>query len=312
MKSHQIVTLTLNPSLDKSTHFTGLIAEQKIRCEKPHYDAGGGGINVSKAISRLGGDSICVYTSGGSSGKMLEELLKRENIVSKIIPTQNWTRENFIAFENETEAQYRFGFPGNELTDEEKQFITEIIKEINSEYLVISGSLNTGLTGAFYQKIVSLAKSTGAKVIVDTSGEALRKTIEIGVYLIKPNIGELAKLIGVERLDITEVEKAAKTLIEKGCAEIIVVSLGPEGGILVTKDQTEYVKAPTAEKKSTVGAGDSMVGGMVWALSQNKSLKEVIRWGVACGTAATMNEGTLLFKSVDVEKLLDDMAKNTQ
>jgi len=140
----------------------------------------------------------------------------------------------------------------------------------------------------------------------------LRKATEIGVYLLKPNIGELAKLIGVERLDITEVEKAAKTLIEKGCAEIIVVSLGPEGGILVTKDQTEYVKAPIAEKKSTVGAGDSMVGAMVWALSQNKSLKEVLRLGVACGTAATMNEGTLLFKIVDVENYSILCYKSTQ
>jgi 6-phosphofructokinase 2 len=307
MKSHQIITLTLNPSLDKSTHFTGLIPEQKIRCEKPHYDAGGGGINVSKAISKLGGNSLCIYTSGGSSGKMLEELIQKDNIESKVIPTQNWTRENFIAFENETKAQYRFGFPGNELLDDEKQSLVEIIKGIKSEYLVISGSLNKGLTGEYYQKIVEIATISGIKVIVDTSGEGLRKVLETGVYLIKPNIGELAKLIGVTRLDVTEVKRAAKTLIEKGCAEIIVVSLGPEGAILVTKDQTEYVKAPKAEKKSTVGAGDSMVGGMVWALSQNKSLQEVIRWGIACGTAATMNEGTQLFKREDVEKLLNEM-----
>ncbi|MCX8482945.1 MAG: PfkB family carbohydrate kinase, partial [Crocinitomicaceae bacterium] len=139
------------------------------------------------------------------------------------------------------------------------------------------------------------------------SGEGLRKVLEAGVFLIKPNIGELAKLIGVKRLDVTEVEKAAKTLIEKGCAEIIVVSLGPEGGILVTKDQTEYVTAPKTEKKSTVGAGDSMVGGMVWALSQNKPMKEIIKWGIACGTAATMNEGTKLFKREDVLRLLNEM-----
>lgn len=308
MKSHQIVTLTLNPSLDKSTHFTGLLAEQKIRCEKPRYDAGGGGINVSKAISKLGGSSLCVFTSGGSAGNMLDALLKKENIESKVIPTQNWTRENFIAFENETKAQYRFGFPGNELMDDEKQSLLKIIKETKTEYLVISGSLNEGLTGAFYQKIVTIAKSSGTKVIVDTSGDGLRKVLETGVYLIKPNIGELAKLIGVERLEINEVEKAAKTLIDKGCAEIIVVSLGPEGAFLVTKDQTEYVKAPIVEKKSTVGAGDSMLGGMVWALSKNKSLKEVIRWGIACGTGATMNEGTQLFKLEDVLQLLDHLA----
>jgi 6-phosphofructokinase 2 len=149
--------------------------------------------------------------------------------------------------------------------------------------------------------------ASGIKVIVDTSGEALKKVLEKGVYLIKPNIGELAKLIGVERLALPEVEKAAKSLIENGSAEVVVVSLGAEGAILVSKNQTEFVAAPKAEKKSTVGAGDSMVGGMVWALSQNKSLKEVLQWGVSCGTAATMNEGTQLFKKEDAVKLFQEM-----
>ena len=121
MENIKIVTLTINPSLDKSTHFTGLIAEQKIRCEKPRYDAGGGGINVSKAIAKLGGTSTCVFTSGGSSGEMLEELIVKENLESCVIKTKNWTRENFIAFENISKAQYRFGFPGNEFHEDEKK-----------------------------------------------------------------------------------------------------------------------------------------------------------------------------------------------
>ena len=309
MKSHQIITLTLNPSLDKSTHFTGLIAEQKIRCEKPRYDAGGGGINVSKAIAKLGGNSLCIHTSGGSAGIMLEEIILKDGIENKVIPTQNWTRENFIAFENTTKAQYRFGFPGNELLEDEKQNVIETIKEINTKYLVLSGSLNEGLPTDFYQTIAEIAKAMGIKVIVDTSGEPLRKVLGKGVYLIKPNIGELAKLIGVERLELSEAEKAAKTLIENGAAEIVVVSLGTQGAILVSKEQIEFVKAPKVTKKSTVGAGDSMVGGMVWALSQNKTLKEVIQWGVSCGTAATMNEGTQLFKKEDAIKLFEELQK---
>jgi 6-phosphofructokinase 2 len=307
MKLHQIITLTLNPSLDKSTHFTGLVAEQKIRCEKARYDAGGGGINVSKAISKLGGNSLCIHTSGGSAGKMLEELIQKEGIENKVIPTQNWTRENFIAFENTSKAQYRFGFPGNELLAIEKEAIIKTIKEIKADYLVLSGSLNEGLPMDFYQKIAETAKASGIQVIVDTSGEPLRKVLEKGVYLIKPNIGELAKLIGVERLELPEVERAAKSLIEKGSAAVVVVSLGAEGAILVSKEITEFVAAPKVEKKSTVGAGDSMVGGMVWALSQKKTLKEVIQWGVSCGTAATMNEGTQLFKKEDAEKLFEGL-----
>jgi 6-phosphofructokinase 2 len=307
MKNQKIVTLTINPSLDKSTHFTGLIPEQKIRCEKPRYDAGGGGINVSKAIAKLGGNSLCVFTSGGSSGEMLEELINNEKMENRVVKTKNWTRENFIAFENTSKAQYRFGFPGNALLDNEQDKIIETIKELQSDYLVISGSMNEGLPTNFYQKITKIAKSSGIKVIVDTSGEALQKVLETGVYLIKPNIGELAKLIGVDRLELPEVEKAAKTIIEKGNSEIVVVSLGAEGAILVSKNETHLVKAPKVEKKSTVGAGDSMVGGMVWALSQNKTLKEVLQLGICCGTAATMNEGTQLFKAEEVKKLLKEM-----
>lgn len=307
MKKHQIITLTINPSLDKSTHFKGLVAEQKMRCEKPRYDAGGGGINVSKAISKLGGSSLCVFTSGGSPGEMLEELIQAASIESQVLKTKNWTRENFIALDNATKSQYRFGFPGNELSESEIEILFTIVKEFQTDYLVISGSLNEGLPTDFYSKIAQIAKASGIKVIVDTSGEALQKVLETGVYLVKPNIGELAKLIGEERLELPEVEKAAKTLIEKGSAEIIVVSLGVEGAILVTKDTTEFVAAPKVEKKSTVGAGDSMVGGMVWALSQNKTLKEVIQMGVSCGTAATMNEGTQLFKVEDVMRLFNSL-----
>ena len=303
MKQFDIVTLTVNPALDKSTHFKGLVPEQKIRCEEPRFDAGGGGINVSKAISRLGGISHAVFTSGGPIGEMLERLVKKETIEFTAIKVQTWTRESFVAMDDNTNSQYRFGFTGGEITPEEEQDFLNTVAMLKPKFMVASGSLNEGLSTDFYQKIAEIAKKSNSKLIVDTSGEALKKVLEVGVYLIKPNVGELAKLIGVERLEIEEVNEAAKQIIAKGGAEIVVVSLGPQGAVLVTKDSYEFVPAPNVAKKSTVGAGDSMVGGMVWALSQNKSLKEVIRWGVACGSAATMNEGTQLFKGEDAQRL---------
>lgn len=305
MKPFDIVTLTVNPALDKSAHFKGLVPEQKIRCEEPRYDAGGGGVNVSKAIARLDGDSLCVFTSGGPIGSMLEELVRKDSIAFKAIKTKNWTRESFVAVDDNTNSQYRFGFPGSPISELEKSDIVQTIQELKPKFLVLSGSLNEGLPTDFYQHIAYLAKQSGSKVIVDTSGEALQKVLEIGVYLIKPNVGELAKLIGVERLEMDEVVHAAQKLIEKGSAEIVVVSLGPQGAVLVTATQTEFVPAPNVVKKSTVGAGDSMVGAMVWALSQNKNLKEVVQWGVACGSAATMNEGTQLFKLEDAKRLFE-------
>jgi 6-phosphofructokinase 2 len=305
MNSFDIVTLTVNPALDKSTHFKGLVAEQKIRCAEPRFDAGGGGINVSKAISRLGGDSMAVFTSGGPLGKMLEELVSKESIAFQAIPIQAWTRESFVAVDDNTNSQYRFGFTGGEISIEEEKAVLDALTSLQPKFLVASGSLNEGLAADFYQKVAKIAKQNNAKLIVDTSGEALEKVLETGAYLIKPNVGELAKLIGVERLEMEEVNEAAKQIIAKGGAEIVVVSLGPQGAVLVTKDTYEFVPAPNVAKKSTVGAGDSMVGGIVWALSQNKSLKEVIRWGVACGSAATMNEGTQLFKGTDAQRLFE-------
>lgn len=309
MKPFDIVTLTVNPALDKSAHFRGLVPEQKIRCEEPRYDAGGGGVNASKAIARLEGESLCVFTSGGPIGLMLEELVRKDSIAFKAIKTTNWTRESFVAVDDNTNSQYRFGFPGSPISETEKNDIIQTIQELKPKFLVLSGSLNEGLPTDFYQHIAYLAKQSGSKVIVDTSGEALQKVLETGVYLIKPNVGELAKLIGVERLEMGEVVHAAQKLIEKGSAEIVVVSLGPQGAILVTATQTEFVPAPNVVKKSTVGAGDSMVGAMVWALSQNKNLKEVVQWGVACGSAATMNEGTQLFKLEDAKRLFEWLQK---
>jgi 6-phosphofructokinase 2 len=309
MKTFDIVTLTVNPALDKSAHFRGLVPEQKIRCEAPRFDAGGGGINASKAIARLEGESFCVFTSGGPIGSMLEELVQKDSIAFKAVKTTNWTRESFVAVDDNTNSQYRFGFPGSPISEVEKTNIIQTIQELKPKFLVLSGSLNEGLPTDFYQHIADLAKKTGSKVIVDTSGEALQKVLETGVYLIKPNVGELAKLIGVERLEMDDVVDAAQTLIKKGSAEIVVVSLGPQGAVLVTATQTEFVPAPNVVKKSTVGAGDSMVGAMVWALSQNKSLKEVVQWGVASGSAATMNEGTQLFKLEDAKRLFEWLGK---
>jgi 6-phosphofructokinase 2 len=305
MKPFDIVTLTVNPALDKTAHFKGLVPEQKIRCSAPRYDAGGGGINVSKAIARLEGESFCVFTSGGPIGLMLEELVQKESITFEAIKTANWTRESFVAVDENTNSQYRFGFEGSTMSEEEKKKIIQTLQELKPKFLVLSGSLNEGLPADYYQNIAQLAKESGSKVIVDTSGEALQKVLETGVYLIKPNVGELAKLIGVESLEMGEVAAAAQTLIEKGSAEIVVVSLGAQGAVLVTATQTEFVPAPNVVKKSTVGAGDSMVGAMTWALSQNKSLKEVVQWGVACGSAATMNEGTQLFKLGDAKRLFE-------
>ena len=299
----KIVTLTVNPSIDKSTKFSGLVAEQKIRCETPQFDAGGGGINVSKAIVRLGGKSLAVFTAGGPSGELLQDLVKQENIDYQIVSTKNWTRENFIAVDSLTNAQYRFGMPGAEILPDEANQILKNIEQLKPDYLVASGSISAGLGDDFYEKVAAISRKIGSKLIIDTSGEPLKQAVDEGVFLLKPNVSELAMLVGANTLEIDEVDEAAREIIGKGGCEIVVISLGPQGAVLVTKDICEHIPAPSVKKKSTVGAGDSMVGGMVWALSEGKNLHEMIRLGVACGSAATMNEGTQLFKKDDAMRL---------
>lgn len=301
----KIVTLTINPAVDKSTHIDRLIPEQKLRCDAPRFDAGGGGINVSKAIKRLGGKSTAIFTTGGPSGQVLRDLVSQEGIDCEVIQTEQWTRENFIVAETSTNAQYRFGMPGAALTEAETEAVLETLRQSKAEYVVASGSLPPQMDVNFYEKVAAISKEIGARLVLDTSGEPLRAACDEGVFLLKPNIGELEALVGAKDLQIDDVDDAARMLIGDGKCEVVIVSMGPKGAILVTKDLCEHVPAPPVQKRSTVGAGDSMVAGMTWALTQGLTYSEMIRWGVACGSAATMNEGTQLFLRADVERLLD-------
>lgn len=301
----KIVTLTVNPAIDKSTNIDRLIPEQKLRCESPRFDAGGGGINVSKGIKRLGGSSTAIFTVGGPSGQVLKALIQKEGIDSEMVETQEWTRENFIIAETSTNAQYRFGMPGAALTATETQLFLDTLAQSKADYVVASGSLPPKMDINFYEKVAAIAHTMSARLILDTSGESLKAACDEGVFLLKPNIGELEALVGAKDLQMDDVDEAARLLIGDGKCEIVIVSMGPKGAILVTKDLCEHIPAPPVQKRSTVGAGDSMVAGMTYALTQGFAYPEMLRWGVACGSAATMNEGTQLFHRADVTRLLE-------
>ncbi len=180
-----------------------------------------------------------------------------------------------------------------------------MVELLRPDYLVASGSLPPGLPDHYYEKVAAFAKRTGARLILDTSGAALKAAADEGVYLLKPNLTELSALAGVQNLEMNQVDDAALEIIRQGKCEVVVVSLGAQGALLVTRDGFEHIPSPAVTKKSTVGAGDSMVAGMVWALSRKKSHREMVQTGVACGTAATMNPGTELFHPEDVKRLLE-------
>lgn len=300
-----VVTLTLNPALDKSTTVPRLLPEQKLRCEPPKVEPGGGGINVARGLRRLGLEARAVFMAGGPSGEVLKELVAREGLTCCAVPTADWTRENFIVVEAASNQQFRFGMPGTTLTPAEQALVLSTLDALRPvpDVLVASGSLPQGVAPEFMGEIARWARQAGAKLVVDTSNEALRCAVAEGAYLLKPNLGELSKLAGVEALDSESAAVAAQKIIAEGKCEIVVVSLGAAGACLVTRDVVEQIAAPAVKKNSTVGAGDSMVAGMVFALCQGRPVREAVRMGIACGTAATMNHGTELFQKADAERL---------
>lgn len=301
----KIISLTVNPTIDKNATVEAIKPNSKLRCSSPSYYPGGGGINVSRALKRLGGSSLAWYLAGGPTGDHLHNLLDMESIEQKAIEIKGWTRENFSVTEKNTGQQYRFGMPGPSVAKEEWKSVLEKLESelTEGDFLVGSGSLAPDIPENFYAQLAALAKEKKTKFILDTSGKPLVEGAKEGVYLLKPNLGELGALCGVESISVLELEELGREVIEKNYCEILVISLGPGGAMLISKDHIEKVPAPTVKQKSTIGAGDSMLAGMVLALSKDKSPAEVVRYGVASGTAATMNSGTELCKKEDADKL---------
>jgi len=301
----KIITLTVNPAIDKSTNVAGIKSNSKLRCACPVYEAGGGGINVSRVINELGGTSLCMYMAGGPTGSHLRDMLVDLDILQQVIHIEGWVRENLSVTDTTNNQQYRFGMPGPMVNESEWKNTLDQLDNVLSEgdVLVASGSLCPGMPIDFFAQVSRITQKKKAKYILDTSGEALLKGAQAGVYLLKPNLGELATLCGIETISFSEMESIAKTFLENNPCEVLLVSLGAQGAMLTTKDSVEYIAAPIVYQKSTIGAGDSMVAGMVFALAQGKSLPEMAKYGVSCGTAATMTSGTQLCKMKDVEEL---------
>ncbi|MCX6317606.1 MAG: 1-phosphofructokinase family hexose kinase [Bacteroidetes bacterium] len=302
-----ILTITLSPCIDKSTTVPVFKPEAKLRCTEVVNEPGGGGINVSKALQKLECPSVALFPAGGHNGNMLCSLLKEQGILFHAVDTKVETRENWIVLETSVNNQFRFTFPGRTILEETVKSLVEQIRSFTPSYVVASGSLPAGLPDYFYGLIVKNAAAVGARCIVDTSGAALQALKGKHAFMIKPNIGELCQMLNTEWLDMSEVPAAAQQAIADGFAEIIVVSMGHRGAWLVTGTESYFAAAPDVPKKSTVGAGDSMVAGITWFLQKGKSLQEAIRFGVACGSAATMNDGTQLFNKADAERLYEQI-----
>jgi len=308
---YHILTITFSPCIDKSFSVAELIAEKKLRSSSPKIEPGGGGINVARVLTRLGAKTIALYPSGGYTGQALDELIEKEQIPAIPVKTQNETRENIIVLETSTNKQFRFTMPATSLTEKEVERILRQIERLKKlDFIVISGSVPSASSPLLFSQINAIATRKKTKIIVDTSGEMLKHAVESGVYLIKPNVSELACLSGKESLSDDEIVYEAKRIIKTKNCQIIVVSMGAAGAILVTKELTIPIVPPVVEVRSTVGAGDSMVAGIAFALSRGKNIETAVQYGVACGTATTLNTGTALCHVEDVERLFNQICSS--
>lgn len=309
----RVVTVTLNPAVDKSISVQQVVPERKLRSDRPVLEPGGGGINVARVLHELGVAASAHWTLGGYTGARLENLLDAMGVDQHPLLIGGETREHLIVFERATGQQFRFGTPGPVLTGAEFEALTQRVAALpaSTPYLVLSGSLPEGVPDDTYARLARAAPA-GCRVVLDTSGEALRHGVEATLFLIKPNVRELGQLAGRAIEDDDQVRGVARSLIQQGMVEVVVTSLGAGGAMATTATDHWHVRAPTVAIRSAVGAGDSMVGGIVAGLTCGRTLHEAIRYGVAAGAAAVKTDGTQLCRRDDVERLDARMAAEGQ
>jgi 6-phosphofructokinase 2 len=302
-----IWTLTMNPCIDKSARVESVVPERKLRCTVPSFEPGGGGVNVSRAIAKLGGESLAFYLAGGPLGQMFHDLLQEEGVRHVVTTVAGNTRESLVVYETSTAQQYRFGMPGPSVREEEWTECLEQLQrtEPKPKFLVASGSLPPGVPKDFYARVSAMAKEFGTSMIVDTVGEPLALAVREGIFLIKPNLRELEAMADQALESEQDQEQLVRRMVKEGKSQVVVVSLGAAGALMAWSEGWERIRAPTVPIKSKVGAGDSMVAGIVVGLERGMSVPEAVRFGVAAGAAAVMTPGTELCRREDTERLYE-------
>lgn len=308
-----VVTLTLNPAIDVSTSTDRVEPTRKLRCTPGRRDPGGGGINVARVARRLGAEALAIYPAGGFTGRLLQQLVDREEVRSLVVPSAGETREDFTVLDAASGEQYRFVLPGPHLHGVEWMACLRALADltVKPDIVCVSGSLPPGAPDDFYARVAEIVCSWGVRLTLDGSGAALKAALEERLFLIKPNLRELSELTGQALEDDPSRIHACRELIATRRIEAVALTLGAEGAMLVTRDQVWRAPALPIEPISTVGAGDSFLGAMVWALASKLTLAEAFPYAVAAGSAALMADGTELCRAEDVRRLLPRVAVET-
>jgi len=306
-----IVTLTMNPALDVSSSTETVVPVHKLRCGPSRFDPGGGGVNVSRAIRNLGGSSIAICPLGGPTGQAYRGFLEHEGVIARVVGIAGNTRENFTIDELSTGKQFRFVLQGPTLREPEWRACLVALGDMLPVhgYLVASGSLPPGVPDDFYAMLARIATEHGVRLVVDASGPPLAAALDEGVFLVKPSLRELAELVGADgTLDEQQQVEAAQAIVDAGHAEVVALTLGGSGAVLATADGVLRLPTPRVDVKSTVGAGDSFLAGLVLRLAEGRTVAEAFRTAVAVGPATAMLPATGLCRAEDVARLEAELA----
>lgn len=299
-----IVTLTLNPALDVSAEADGVTAAHKTRTTGERIDPGGGGINVARVIHELGGETVAVILGGGVTGAYLEELIAAQGVPFRMLSIAGRTRLCTAIHDRADGLEYRFVPEGPLVTEAECDTAIAAARSLPWHWLVASGSLPRGVPTNFYRHAAALATDRGGHLVLDTSGAALKDALGTGITLIKPSRRELESITGHELPSRADQARAAYRLVRDGAARMVALTLGGEGALLATDDGVQIMPALDVRVRSTVGAGDSFLAGLVMALAAGETPAQALARGIAAGAAATAAEGTAHVTREAVQALL--------
>ena len=286
------LTLTMNPSLEIATSVPRVVDTDKLRCTPEQSAPGGGGINVARVINNMGGKSIAAFPFGGFTGKRLCTLLEKEDVTICGTQVESETRQCFSVHETSTARDFRFVLPGHTLSVQDVQMCLDRLRALDPppRYLVASGSLPPGVPQDFYVTLGKIAAALGSLFVLDTYGAPLAQALAAGgIYLIKPSLSELVELTGQKLATEQARLNAAQAIIDAGQSTLVAISLGNQGALLVSARGAWRAAGIPVQPVSTVGAGDSFVGGMSWALSRSMALEDAFRHAIACATGTVLN-----------------------
>jgi 1-phosphofructokinase family hexose kinase len=299
-----IITLTLNPVLDRTLTVPRLQLGEVLRATSTRLDWGGKGFNVSRTLQALGASSLAMGLIGGATGQQLARGLSDLGITTDLVQVAGETRTNVVVREAGSDRHLKVNEPGPTVEPLELDALLERVRARvrNGDLWILSGSLPPGVPVGLYGRLIGLIQAGGARACLDSSGEPLRLGCAARPYLVKPNALEAGEMAGKALDSDTSVLAAAQSFLDLGI-ELVALSLGSGGLLLASCREAVWVRPPEARILNAVGAGDALLAGVAWALEGGLPLADLACWGVAAGTSSAATEGVAAGSRAGIQKL---------